>query len=88
MSPALPSVYPLIQAPMAGVQDNRLALAVCRAGGLGSIPAALLNALRSRAEAAGDSGFTPLWRGQNPGGCHETGAEALTRELCRVFAAA
>lgn len=34
---------PIIQAPMAGVQDSRLALAVCRAGGLGSLPAAMLS---------------------------------------------
>ena len=34
--------YPLIQAPMAGAQDERLAIAVARAGGLGSIPAAML----------------------------------------------
>lgn len=33
---------PIIQAPMAGVQDSALALAVCRAGGLGSLPAAML----------------------------------------------
>jgi nitronate monooxygenase len=33
---------PLIQAPMAGVQGTALALAVARAGGLGSLPAALL----------------------------------------------
>ena len=33
---------PLIQAPMAGVQDARLALAVSHAGGLGSLPAAML----------------------------------------------
>ena len=33
---------PLIQAPMAGVQDARLALAVSNAGGLGSLPAAML----------------------------------------------
>ncbi|MGJ3254717.1 MAG: NAD(P)H-dependent flavin oxidoreductase [Alcanivorax sp.] len=35
---------PLIQAPMAGVQDWRLAAAVCEAGGLGSVPAGMLNA--------------------------------------------
>lgn len=34
--------WPLIQAPMAGSQDTALALAVCEAGGLGSLPAALL----------------------------------------------
>ncbi|RMX02940.1 nitronate monooxygenase [Allofranklinella schreckenbergeri] len=33
---------PLIQAPMAGVQDARLALAVARAGALGSLPCAML----------------------------------------------
>jgi nitronate monooxygenase len=33
----------LIQAPMAGVQDHRLAAAVCNAGALGSIPAAMLS---------------------------------------------
>ena len=35
---------PIIQAPMAGVQDASLALAVCEAGGLGSIPAAMMSA--------------------------------------------
>jgi nitronate monooxygenase len=34
--------WPLIQAPMAGSQGTALALAVCEAGGLGSLPAALL----------------------------------------------
>jgi nitronate monooxygenase len=34
--------WPLIQAPMAGVQDAALAIAVSRAGGLGSLPAAML----------------------------------------------
>jgi nitronate monooxygenase len=33
---------PVIQAPMAGVQDATLALAVAKAGGLGSLPAAML----------------------------------------------
>ena len=33
---------PLIQAPLAGVQDSALVLAVCEAGGLGSLPAAML----------------------------------------------
>jgi nitronate monooxygenase len=39
----LPLKAPLLQAPMAGVQDHRLALAVCRAGGLGALPAAMLS---------------------------------------------
>lgn len=34
--------HPLIQAPMAGVQDERLAVAVSEAGALGSVPAAML----------------------------------------------
>ena len=34
---------PLVQAPMAGVQDERLALAVARAGALGSLPCAMLD---------------------------------------------
>ena len=36
------SSLPLIQAPMAGVQDSALAMAVCQAGGLGSLPCAML----------------------------------------------
>lgn len=36
--------YPLIQAPMAGVQDYHLALSVAQAGGLGSLPCATLSA--------------------------------------------
>lgn len=35
---------PIIQAPMAGVQDHELAVAVCNAGGLGSLPCAMLDA--------------------------------------------
>ena len=45
--------YPLIQAPMAGVQLSRLAIAVCEAGGLGSLPCAMLapEAMRKELEA-------------------------------------
>jgi len=39
----LGTALPLIQAPMAGVQGHALAVAVCNAGGLGSIPAAMLS---------------------------------------------
>jgi len=35
--------YPIIQAPMAGVQDSALALAVSAGGGLGSLPCAMLS---------------------------------------------
>jgi NAD(P)H-dependent flavin oxidoreductase YrpB (nitropropane dioxygenase family) len=44
---------PIIHAPMAGVQDNALAVAVANAGGLGSLPCALLglDAMRSELSA-------------------------------------
>lgn len=35
--------HPIIQAPMAGVQDHQLAAAVSNAGGLGSLPCAVLS---------------------------------------------
>ena len=42
--------FPLIQAPMAGVQGAALAAAVCNAGGLGSLPGAMLSAEALRSE--------------------------------------
>jgi nitronate monooxygenase len=41
---------PVIQAPMAGSQDSDLAIAVCNAGGLGSLPCAMLTADGMRTE--------------------------------------
>jgi nitronate monooxygenase len=41
---------PLIQAPMAGVQGAALAIAVCKAGGLGSLPCAMLSVEAMRKE--------------------------------------
>jgi nitronate monooxygenase len=43
---------PIIQAPMAGVQGSALAAAVCDAGGLGSLPCALLTLEDVRRELA------------------------------------
>jgi nitronate monooxygenase len=43
---------PIIQAPMAGVQDSRLAVAVSNAGGLGSLPCAMLSPDAMRQELA------------------------------------
>jgi nitronate monooxygenase len=43
---------PIIQAPMAGVQGSALAVAVSNAGGLGSLPAAMLTLDTLRAELA------------------------------------
>src|SRR5918993_4145529 len=44
---------PIIQAPMAGSQGSALAIAVCNAGGLGSLPCAMLgpDAVRDELEA-------------------------------------
>ena len=36
------TTYPIVQAPMAGVQNSALAIAVCNAGGVGSLPCAML----------------------------------------------
>ncbi len=41
---------PILQAPMAGVMDAELAIAVARAGGLGGLPAGMLNAEQLRAQ--------------------------------------
>lgn len=43
---------PIIQAPMAGVQGSALAIAVSNAGGLGSLPCALLDVDAMRSEIA------------------------------------
>lgn len=49
----LPSRLALVQAPMAGVQDQRLTLAVARTGAVGSLPCAMLtpDAMRSQLQA-------------------------------------
>jgi nitronate monooxygenase len=56
MSTTLQSLFgielPIIQAPMAGVQGSALAVAVSNAGGLGSLPCAMLDAQQLRAELA------------------------------------
>ena len=44
--------WPIIQAPMAGVQGSALAIAVSNAGGLGSLPCAMLGVDAIRAEVA------------------------------------
>jgi nitronate monooxygenase len=47
---SLPGIaLPVVQAPMAGVQDEALAIAVAKAGGLGSMPCALLDPARLKA---------------------------------------
>src|ERR1700733_15640943 len=49
---SFPAIIPLIQAPMAGAQGPELAIAVCKAGGLGSLPAAMLTTDRLREQIA------------------------------------
>jgi nitronate monooxygenase len=44
----LPSSLPIVQAPMAGAQGPALAIAVCEAGGLGSLPCAMLTPAQLR----------------------------------------
>jgi nitronate monooxygenase len=85
----IPSRYPLLQAPMAGAQGSALALAVCAAGGVGGLPAAMLSpdALRTelqvlRAQAQGPWNVNFF--------CHappepDTAAEARWREALRPF---
>ena len=43
---------PIVQAPMAGVQGSALAIAVSNAGGLGSLPCAMLAPDKIRQELA------------------------------------
>ncbi|HEV8315518.1 MAG TPA: nitronate monooxygenase, partial [Burkholderiaceae bacterium] len=50
---------PLIQAPMAGVQGSALAVAVSNAGGLGSLPCAMLSLETLRNELAALKAGTP-----------------------------
>src|SRR4051794_41499452 len=43
---------PIIQAPMAGAQGSAMAIAVANAGGLGSLPCAMLSTEQMRSELA------------------------------------
>lgn len=52
LTTAIKLKLPIIQAPMAGVQNSALAVAVSAAGGLGSLPAAMLSPVVLAAELA------------------------------------
>jgi nitronate monooxygenase len=52
LSALLGTALPIIQAPMAGAQGSALAIAVSNAGGLGSLPCAMLSLDALRAELA------------------------------------
>jgi nitronate monooxygenase len=49
------------------------------------LAAAAIAPLRAAAEAHGSGDFSPLWAGQNAGGCRAVPAAELTRALCRGF---
>lgn len=55
----LGTTFPLIQAPMAGVQGAALAIAVSNAGGLGSLPGAMLTPEALQRELSALSAGTP-----------------------------
>ena len=80
---------PIVQAPMAGAQDARLAIAVCQAGGLGSIPAAMLNSQTLRAQiaairAATDAPFNVNFFAHRPS-VPDAAAEAAWRARLSVY---
>lgn len=70
---------PIIQAPMAGVQGSALAVAVCNAGGLGSLPCAMLDpdAMRDELAALGRQTDRPF---NVNFFCHEPPGPAAERE--------
>ena len=83
--------HPIIQAPMAGAQNHLLAAAVCEAGGLGSIPAGMLNAEALDAELTAIEALTDRPYNVNFF-CHQTPAadptafDAWHRMLAPMFA--
>ena len=83
------SRHPLVQAPMAGAQGSALALAVCAAGGVGSLPAAMLSpeALKAELQILRDQAKGP-WNVNFF--CHtppheDAAAEARWREALQPF---
>jgi nitronate monooxygenase len=83
------SRHPLVQAPMAGAQGSALALAVCAAGGVGSLPAAMLSpeALQAELQILSTQATGP-WNVNFF--CHtpptvDVAAEARWRETLRPF---
>jgi nitronate monooxygenase len=70
---------PIIQAPMAGVQGSALAVAVSNAGGLGSLPCAMLSLDAVRNELAAITSQTPKPYNVNFF-CHATPEPSVERE--------
>lgn len=69
---------PVIQAPMAGSQNHQLAAAVSNVGGLGSVPAGMLNAEALDAELAAIAALTRKPYNVNFF-CHQTPADDAAR---------
>jgi nitronate monooxygenase len=71
--------HPIIQAPMAGAMDSALVIAVSQAGGLGSLPCAMLSPDQMRSELTTNRGKT-----SNPINlnffCHQTPVYDKARE--------
>ncbi|MAX89492.1 MAG: 2-nitropropane dioxygenase [Pseudomonas sp.] len=72
------TTLPIIQAPMAGSQNHQLAAAVSNAGGLGSVPAGMLNAEALDAELAAIAALTRKPYNVNFF-CHQTPADDAAR---------
>ena len=60
---------------------------ICPAAPAFPLATAALAPLRAAAEKNGSGDFSPLWSGQNAGGCREVPAAQLTRELAAAAAA-
>jgi len=71
---------PIIQAPMAGANLSTMAIAVSQAGGLGSLPCAMLSADQMRAEIEAIRGQTPHPLNVNFF-CHQPPAADAERDL-------
>ena len=80
---------PIVQAPMAGVQDSELAIAVSNAGGLGSLPCALLTIDAMRRELAAIAAQTSRPYNANffchPEPLPHAGRDAAWREALRPY---
>ncbi len=73
------SELPIIQAPMAGAQGSAMAIAVCAAGGLGSLPCAMLTPQGIREELAAIRAATSKPFNLNFF-CHQSPAAEAARE--------
>jgi nitronate monooxygenase len=73
--------------PARGIVNRVVAEVGPMAPGAPAFPlaATAITPLRTKAESRGDSGFSPLWSGQNATGCREIPAAELTRQLASTI---